>query len=132
MWNCTFGSFKLFPSTKIAIFEIAKNGIWSKKNSEIDLFDFTIFFVLDFFKFSGLPWINTISRTIDHDISRSFTRVETDRTGALLINNRKLARAEKNVLPFLEPREWANRQHSYFTICVLIRKFTTLHSFSTV
>ena len=29
---------------------------------------------------------------------------KTDGTGALLINNRKLARAEKNVLPFLEPR----------------------------
>ena len=41
----------------MAIFEIAKNGIWSKKKiHEIDLFDFTRFFGLDFFKFSGPLW----------------------------------------------------------------------------
>ena len=34
-WNCIFGSLKLFPSSKIdflAIFEVAKNGIWPIKN----------------------------------------------------------------------------------------------------
>ena len=35
------------------MFEIAKNGIWSEKFREIDLLDFTSFFGLDFFKFSG-------------------------------------------------------------------------------
>ena len=35
---------------------MAKNGIWSKKIREIDLFDFTSFFGLDFFKFSGPLW----------------------------------------------------------------------------
>ena len=35
----------------MAIFEIAKNGMWSKKFREIDLFDFTRFFTLDFFNF---------------------------------------------------------------------------------
>jgi len=48
--------FKLFPCSKIyflAIFEIAKNGIWSKKICEINLFDFMGFFGLDFIKFSA-------------------------------------------------------------------------------
>ena len=37
----------------MAIFEISKNGIWSKKIREIDLFDFTSFFFgLDFFNYS--------------------------------------------------------------------------------
>ena len=38
----------------MAIFEIAKNGIWPKKIREIDLFDFRNFIGLDFFQFSGL------------------------------------------------------------------------------
>ena len=46
-----------FPLQKL-IFEIAKNGIWSKKFREIDLFDLTSFFGLDFFKFSGLLLCN--------------------------------------------------------------------------
>ena len=48
-----------FPVQKLilAIFEIAKNGICSKKIfREIDLFDFTSFFGLDFLRFSGLLW----------------------------------------------------------------------------
>ena len=49
-WNCTFGSFKLFPSSKIdlAIFEIEKMEFGQKIFREIDLFDFT--------SFSGLLW----------------------------------------------------------------------------
>ena len=45
-----------FPVEKLIFgyFEIAKNGICSNKFFvEIDLFDFTSFFGLDFFKFSG-------------------------------------------------------------------------------
>jgi hypothetical protein len=38
----------------MAIFETAKNGIWSKKIiREIDLFDFTNFFLPGLFYFSG-------------------------------------------------------------------------------
>ena len=41
----------------MTIFEIAKNGIWSKKIiCEIDLFDFMSFLGLDFLKFSGPLW----------------------------------------------------------------------------
>ena len=42
-------------------FENAKNGIWSKKICrEIDLFDFTSFFGLDFFKFSALLFVQSL------------------------------------------------------------------------
>ena len=42
-----FLDFSLFPSSKIdfwPFFEIAKNGIWSKKFHDIDVFDFMSFF----------------------------------------------------------------------------------------
>ena len=55
-WNCIFGSFKLFPSSKIDFWSFLKlqNVELAQKNfREIDLFDFTSFFGLDFFKFSG-------------------------------------------------------------------------------
>ena len=49
-----FYNFSQFKNWFLAIFEIAKNGIIFR---EIDLFDFTIFFGLDLFKFSGpLCW----------------------------------------------------------------------------
>ena len=46
-WNCIFGSFKLFPSSKIDFWPFLKlqkkkNGIWSKKNFCLK-FDFTSF-----------------------------------------------------------------------------------------
>ena len=47
-----FQTFSLFKNWFLAIFEIAKNGIWSKKFfREIDLFDFMSFSGLDFFNF---------------------------------------------------------------------------------
>ena len=52
-WNCIFSS---FPSSKIDFWpflKLQKMEFGQKKNSEIDLFDFTIVFGLDFFKFSG-------------------------------------------------------------------------------
>ena len=42
----------------MAIFEIAKNGFWSNNFCrQNDLFDFTNFFGLDFFKFYGPLWL---------------------------------------------------------------------------
>ena len=35
----------------LVIYEIAKNGLWSKKFREIDLFDFTSFFAWNSFNF---------------------------------------------------------------------------------
>ena len=56
-WNCIFGSFKLFPSSKIDFWPFLKlqKMEFGEKNClrEIDLFDFTSFLGLDFFKFSG-------------------------------------------------------------------------------
>ena len=50
-------NFFLVQNWVLAIFEIAKNGIWTKNFfREIDLFVFTSFFGLDFFKFSGSLW----------------------------------------------------------------------------
>ena len=45
--NCTFGSFKLFPSSKIDFWpflKLQKMEFGQKKFREIDLFDFTSFF----------------------------------------------------------------------------------------
>ena len=42
-------NFFLLPKLIFAIFEIAKNEFGQKKIHEIDLFDFTNFFGLDFF-----------------------------------------------------------------------------------
>ena len=51
MKNCISGGFKLFFPF-LAIFEIAKNGFWSKIFfREIDLFDFTSFFAWTFLNF---------------------------------------------------------------------------------
>ena len=48
-------NFSQFKNYFLAIFEIAKNGIWSKKCHEIDMFDFTSFFFWPgFLKFSCL------------------------------------------------------------------------------
>ena len=51
-WNCIYGSFKLLYQLKnrfLAIFEIAKSGIWSKKFfREIDLFNFLAWTFLNF------------------------------------------------------------------------------------
>ena len=55
-WNCIFGSFKLFPSSKIDFWPFLKLQKWNlakKKIRENDVFDFTSFFALDFFQFSG-------------------------------------------------------------------------------
>ena len=57
MLNCIFGSFELFPSSKIDFWpflRLQKMEFGQKKFREIDLLDFTSFFGLDFFKFSGL------------------------------------------------------------------------------
>ena len=44
-----FETFSQFKNWYLAIFEIEKNGIWSKNFfREIDFFDFMIFFGLDF------------------------------------------------------------------------------------
>ena len=54
-WNCIFWSFKLFPSSKMDFWPFLKlqKMEFGKKICEINLFDFTRFFGLDFFKFSG-------------------------------------------------------------------------------
>ena len=51
--KCIFGSFKLFPSSKIDFWpflKLQKMEFGQKKFREIDLFDFTSFFGLDFKK----------------------------------------------------------------------------------
>ena len=58
-WNCIFGSCKHFPQFKnwfLAIFEIGKNELWSKKISWNWFIWFDEFFYPDFFKFSGPLW----------------------------------------------------------------------------
>ena len=56
--NCISGSFKLFPSSKIDFWPFLKlqKMEFGQKNffREIDLIDFTSFFGLGFYKFSGL------------------------------------------------------------------------------
>ena len=46
------------PGQKLifGLFKIAKNGLWSKKIREINLFDFTSFLGLYFFRFSVPLW----------------------------------------------------------------------------
>ena len=56
-WNCIFGSF--FPVQKLILGQFWNCKKWILFKiffREIDLFDFTSFFGLDFFKFSGLLW----------------------------------------------------------------------------
>ena len=57
--SCIFGSFKHFPSSKIDFWPFLKlqkmDFSFKIRFHEIDLFDFTSFFGLDFFKFSGPP-----------------------------------------------------------------------------
>ena len=58
-WNCISGSFKLFPSSKMDFWpflKLQKMECGQKIFCEIDLFDFTSFFDLDFFNFSGQLW----------------------------------------------------------------------------
>ena len=58
----------------MAIFEIAKNGIWGKIFfREIDLFDFTNFFGLDFLKFSSLDEIFPEPNLVNRSITQSET-----------------------------------------------------------
>ena len=49
MWDCIFGSFKLFPSSKIDFWpflKLQKIEFGQKKFREIDLFDFASFFTI--------------------------------------------------------------------------------------
>ena len=53
MENIQFYLFKLFPTSKIDFLKWQKMDFFQKCFREIDLFDFTSFLGLDFFKFSG-------------------------------------------------------------------------------
>ena len=60
----------------MAIFEMAKNGIWSKNVFvKIDLFDFTSFFGLDSFKLSG-PRCTGEKLRIQHQLFKSKFRLK--------------------------------------------------------
>ena len=60
MWNCIFGSFKLFPSSKIAFWpflKLQKIEFGEQKISWNWFIWFHKFFSLDFFKFSDPLWV---------------------------------------------------------------------------
>ena len=72
-WNCIFGSFKLvsrFKNWFLAIFEIAKMELGEKKFffRQIDLFDFTSFFLAWTFLSFLAPWTYVYWLYITHNI----------------------------------------------------------------
>jgi len=61
-WNCIFGSFKTFSQFKnwfLAIFEIAKNGIWSKENFMKLIYLMSSIFLPGFLK---IFWPHTVAK----------------------------------------------------------------------
>ena len=98
-WNYIFGSFEHFPSTKIDFWpflKLQKMEFGQKKIREIDLFDFTNFFGLDFFFNFGPLWCgNSCVDTRQHVICNILIWIKNnDNKYALFIWNTNMGPGE--------------------------------------